>query len=170
MPQRFSKNDEDETKFLAVWEALMADTFQDLQDFFENVNQSRELGTALYDAQVVDVWKILERNFFINIFDKLVSSGYTAGAIDTYCRVIYALFGDTAEIVVENENPMEITIGVVAEYLGLADWFSAGGAWMSGGDFDIAFRTFLNDIPTSQMNSLLRAITNAGTKVNFNLN
>lgn len=170
MVQKFGKNDELEEKFFAVWEGLVDQTFQDLQDFFDNVEKSPELGTALYDANSVEVWNILEKSFFVKIFDQLISSGYTAGAIDTYCMVIYALFGEDTEITIET-NPLEITIGIVAEYTNTAVWRSRFGNVMTtrGGNV-LAFRTLLVNIPRSQLNSLLRAITNAGTKVNFNLN
>jgi len=171
MAQKFSKNDADENKFFAVWEAMLAQTFSDLEDYFDNVYQSKELGGALHDAQAVDVWNILERTFFVKIFDQLISSGYTAGAVDTYCRVIYALFGDSTEITVELDNPLEVTIGIVTEYSNLTNWLSKSGNVMLTREGNrILFRTLLNNIPQSQLSSLLRAITNAGTKLNFNLN
>lgn len=170
MVQKFA-NDSDENKFFAVWEALLEDTFADLDDWFENVYKTPELGNALHDADAVEVWGILEKKFFVKIFDTLIESGYTAGAIDTYCRVIYALFGDTTEIVISATNPLEITINVVAEYQNFANWFSKAGARMfTKGGFGIVFKTLLTDIPRSQLLSLIKAMTNAGTKVNFNLN
>jgi len=170
MAQKFSKNDADENKFFAVWEAMIAQTFVDLEAYFENVEKSPALGNALWEAQAVDVWKILEQSFFVKIFDELVKSGYTAGAVDTYCRVIYALFGESTEITIE-VNPMEITIGIVAEYSGLSPWFNKYGNLMISKEGNvILFKTLLTDIPRTQLSSLLRAITNAGTKVNFNLN
>lgn len=171
MVQKFSKNDSDENKFLAVWEAMLEQTFDDLNNYLENVYTSPELGRALHDAAAVDVWSILEKNFFVKIYPTLIESGYTAGAIDTYCRVIYALFGESTEITVSVINPMEITIGIVAEYQNLARWVTrAGYRMLTKDDSRIIFKTLLTDIPRSQLSSLLKAITNAGTKVNFNLN
>jgi len=119
----------------------------------------------------VEVWSMLEKNFFVKIFDQLVKSGYTAGAIDTYCRVIYALFGESTEITVSIDNPLEITIGIVAEYSNFTTWITKlGNVMLTRDGARIAFRTLLTDIPQSQLSSLFRAITNAGTKVNFNLN
>lgn len=170
MPQKFSKNDPDENKFLAVWEAMLQGTFDDLTEYFENVDNSPALGNALSEANAVDVWSILEKSFFVKVFGALISSGYTVGAIDTYCRVIYALFGDSTEIFIE-ANPMEITINIVAEYQNFAHWLTRTGDRMLTRDGDsIVFRTLLTDIPRSQLLSLIKAITNAGTKVNFNLN
>jgi hypothetical protein len=170
MVQKFSQNDAEEDKFFAVWEAMIEQTFTDLEEYFENVDQSPALGNALYDANSVEVWNILEKSFFLKIFDTLISSGYTAGAVDTYCRVIYALFGDETEITIET-NPLEITIGIVAEYSNTAIWRSKGGNVMTTREGNVlAFRTLLTNIPRTQLSALLRAITNAGTKVNFNLN
>lgn len=170
MAQKFSKNDPDENKFFAVWEAMLQGTFDDLEEYFDNVDKSPALGNALWEAQVVDVWKILEKSFFVKIFDELIKSGYTVGAVDTYCRVIYALFGGSTEITIET-NPLEITIGIQAEYQNFGRWITKSGFSMFTKTSNaIIFRTLLNDIPRSQLSSLLRAITNAGTKVNFNLN
>jgi hypothetical protein len=170
MAQKFSKNDPDENKFFAVWEAMLAQTFVDLEEYFDNVNASPALGNALWEAKAVDVWEILEKTFFIKIFDNLILAGYNAGAVDTYCRVIFALFGEGTEIIIES-NPLEITIGVVGEYNNFADWISQAGENMLTKEADqIVFKTLLTDIPRNQLLSIIRAITNAGTKVNFNLN
>jgi hypothetical protein len=169
MAQKFAKNDADENKFFAVWEAMLDQTFLDLEVYFENVDKSPALGNALWEAKAVDVWEILEKSFFVKIFDELVKAGYTAGAVDTYCQVIYTLF-DSTEITIEI-NPMEITIGIVAEFSNTAVWRSRlGNIIKTRGNNVMLFRTLLNNIPRSQLSSLLRAMTNAGTKVNFNLN
>lgn len=170
MAQKFSKNDPDENKFFAVWEAMLAQTFVDLEEYFDNVNASPALGNALWEAKAVDVWEILEKTFFIKIFDNLILAGYNAGAVDTYCRIIYNLFGQGTEIIIES-NPLEITIGVIAEFQSFANWITRTGDRMFDREGDrIVFRTLLTDIPRSQLSSIIRAITNAGTKVNFNLN
>jgi len=171
MAQKFSKNDPDEDKFIAVWEAMLEQTFIDLNAYFDNAYQSPELGNALWEASTVEVWEILEKSFFVKIFDSLIFSGYTAGAVDTYCRVIYELFGGSTVITVSATNPLEITIGIVAEYTNFAGWITRMGDRMftRAGD-RIVFQTLLNDIPQSQFLSIIRAITNAGTKVNINLN
>jgi hypothetical protein len=72
---------------------MLQETFADLQNYFTNVEKSKELGEALWEAQVVDVWKIIEKKFFVKIFDELIKAGYYAGTIDTYCRILFALFG-----------------------------------------------------------------------------
>jgi len=169
MVQKFS-NDAEENKFFAVWEALLAGTFADLEDYFDNVYQTPELGNALYDSNAVEVWGILEKKFFLKIFHELIESGYTAGAIDTYCQILYTLFGDTTAITIES-NPLEITINVVAEYQSFANSFTKSGyrRFTKSGHARI-FKTLLTDIPQSQLLSLLKAMTNAGTKINFNLN
>ena len=170
MVQKFS-NDSAENKLFAVWEALLAGTFADLEDFFENVYKTPELGIALYDSQAVEVWGILEKKFFLKIFTALIESGYTAGVVDTYCQVIYLLFGNTTSIVISATNPLEINIDIVAEYQNFSNFFSKTGFRMfTKNGFAIVFKTLLNDIPRSQLASLFKAMTNAGTKVNFNLN
>jgi len=45
MPQKFAKNDTDENKFIAVWEAMLQGTFDDLTEYFENAYKSPELAT-----------------------------------------------------------------------------------------------------------------------------
>jgi hypothetical protein len=170
MVQKFS-NDQEENKFFEVWEGLLAGTFADLEDFFENVYKSPELANALYDSQAVEVWGILEKKFFLKIFATLIESGYTAGVVDTYCNVIYLLFGNTTNIEILATNPLEINIDIVAEYQNFSNFFTKTGYRMfTKSGFAIVFKTLLTDIPRSQLTSLLKAMTNAGTKVNFNLN
>jgi len=171
MAQKFSKNDSDENKFFAVWEAMLEETFADLQNYFTNVEKSKELGEALWEAQVVDVWKIIEKKFFVKIFDELIKAGYFAGTIDTYCRILFALFGEDADINIVIESPLELTINVTAEYSNFAQFITqSGGAIITAGGFPIVFTTLLNDISESQITALLNSIKNAGTKVNFILN
>jgi hypothetical protein len=170
MVQKFA-NDQDENKFLAVWEATLAGTFTDLNNFFQNVYKVPELGNSLYTANAVEVWGILEKKFFVKIFPTLIEAGFTAGVVDTYCRVLYALFGETTEITISASNPLEITINVIAEYQNFANFFSSTGSKMlTKNGFGIIFKTLLTDIPRSQLISLIKAMTNAGTKINFNLN
>ena len=170
MVQKFA-NDQDENKFFAVWNALLADTFTDLQNFFTNVYKTPELGNALYDSQAVEVWGILEKKFFLKIYAKLIESSYSAGAIDTYCNIIYLLFGNSTNITISTINPLELNINVVAEYQNVADFFTRTGYQMFTFDgFALTFQTLLTDIPESQLISLIKAMTNAGTKINFNLN
>ena len=169
MVQKFA-NDIEENKFINVWETLINDTFADLENYFENVYKTPELGNALHDGSAVEVWEILEKKFFVKIFSSLIESGYSAGTIDTYCRILYILFGETTQIIFET-NPLEITINVVAEYQSFANAFTKSGyrRFTKSGHARI-FKTLLTDIPQSQLLSLLKAMTNAGTKINFNLN
>lgn len=170
MVQKFSNNDPDEEKFFAVWEALLQMTFNDLSEYFENLETSPALGNALYDAKAVEVWGILEKSLFIKIFDELIKSGYNVGTVDSYCRVIYALFGASTQITIES-NPLEITIGIIAEYSNVANWLTRAGERMfTRNGYAIVFKTLLNDVSRSQLREILKSITNAGTKVNFNLN
>ena len=171
MAQKFSKNDPDENKFFAVWEAMIAQTFTDLNAYFADVDKSPALGNALWEANAVDVWGIIEQSFFVSIFDELIKAGYTAGAVDTYCRIIYALFGDTADIEIIIENPLEITINADVQYTNFAQWITkAGNTMLTREDDNIVFRTLLVDIPQSQLFKLINSIKNAGTKLNFNFN
>lgn len=169
MVQKFA-NDTEENKFYNVWEALLADTFADLENYFDDVYKSPELGNALHDGSAVEVWEILEKKFFVKIFASLIEAGYSAGAIDTYCNILYILFGETTEITFAN-SPLEITINITAEYQNYANFFTKTGYRMFTKDgFALIFKTLLTDIPRSQLLSLLNAMTNAGTKLNFNLN
>lgn len=171
MAQKFARNDENEDKFIAVWEALLAQTFTDLEAYLENVDKSPALGNALWEAQKVDVWGIIEKSFFVKIFDELIKAGYTAGAIDTYCQILYALFGDETDIEIIIGNPMELTINVEAEYTNFSNWITKAGDTMLTREGDnIVFRTLLVDIPQSQVRRLINSIKNAGTKVIYNFN
>lgn len=171
MVQKFSKDDPNENKFLAVWEALIAETAADLDEYFENAYGSIELGNALSDAQAVEVWSLLEKSFFSKIYNELISAGYTSGAVDTYCRILIALFGEDTDITITILNPLEINFGIVASFSNLATWIDQTNAQMKTQDnFIFAFKTLLTNIPKSQLYALLRAITSAGTKATFNLN
>tara|TARA_R110000850_G_C9861724_1_gene456348 strand:+ start:247 stop:762 length:516 start_codon:yes stop_codon:yes gene_type:complete len=171
MAQKFSKNDSDENKFFAVWEAMLDQTFVDLNAYFSKVDQSPALGNALWEANAVDVWGIIEKGLFVKIFDQLISAGYNAGAIDTYCRIIYALFGNNTVIDFVIDSPMEMTINITADYSNFSQWVTrAGGKMLTRGGFKLVFRTLLQDVPNSQILSILESISNAGTKINFNLN
>jgi len=170
MVQKFA-NDSDENKFFAVWEALLAGTFDDLLAYFENVEQSPDLGDAMWESSTVEVWGIIEKSFFVKIFDELIKSGYFIGAIDIYCQILFALFGDETEIEIIIESPMELTINVTAEYSNFAQFITQSGSpIITAGGFPLVFTTLLNDIPQSQILALLQNIKSAGTKVNFNLN
>lgn len=171
MAQKFSRNDADENKFFAVWEAILEQTFADLEDYFADVNKAPALGNALWEAQAVEVWGIIEKSFFVKIFDELITAGYNPGAIDTYCQILFALFGDETEIEIIIDSPMELTINVVAEYSNFAQFITqSGNPIITAGGFPIVFTTLLNDIPQSQILALLENIKSAGTKVTFNLN
>jgi len=171
MVQKFSRNDADEDKFIAVWEAMLEQTFADLAEYFANADKSPALGNALWEANAVDVWGIIERSFFIKIFDELIKAGYNAGSIDSYCRILYALFGAETAIEIVINGPLDLTINVTAEYENLALWLSKAGEIMLSKEGDLLFfKTFLTDIPLSQLQSIIRAIANAGTKITLNLN
>lgn len=171
MVQKFARNDPDEEKFLAVWEGMIEQTDQDLQDYFDNVDKSPALGNALWEAGAVDVWGIIEKRFFVKIFDELIKAGYNAGTIDSYCRIIYALFGEETEIEIVIVSPLELTVNVNAEYTNIVKWVTKTGNRMKTKDgFFIGFRTLLVDIPRGQVRSIIKAISNAGTKGTFNFN
>lgn len=171
MAQKFSRNDVDEDKFIAVWEAMLAQTFADLENYFDNVEKSPVLGNALWEANAVDVWGIIEKSFFVKIFDELIKAGYNVGSVDSYCQILYALFGEETEIEITITSALEIAINVVAEYENLALWLSKAGEVMLSKEGDVLFfKTFLTDIPFSQLQSIVRAISSAGTKITLNLN
>ena len=139
--------------------------------YFAGAYSSRALGGALWEASAVDVWGIIEKTFFVKIFNELIEAGYKAGTVDTYCRILYALFGDSTIIEVIINGPMDITINVDAEYSNFAQFItSSGGPMITAGGFPLVFTTLLNDISQSQILALLQNIKNTGTKLNFNLN
>jgi len=169
MVQKFSKNDPDENKFLITWQKLLEQTFADLSAYFADVEKSPALGNALWEAGAVEVWGILEKSFFVKIFDELIKAGYTAGAIDTYCRILFELLGDETIINFTIENPMELTIDIEAHYVNFFNWVTKAGDTMLTKDGDnIVFKQILNDIPQSQVIMLLNSIKNAGNKINYN--
>lgn len=171
MAQKFSRNDADEDKFIAVWQAMLEQTFLDLAEYFANVDKSPALGNALWEANLVDVWGIIEKTFFVKIFDELIKAGYTAGAVDTYCRILYALFGEAAVIDIVIDSPLELTINVDAEYTNFSNWVTrAGDTMLTRDNFNIVFQTLLLDIPQSQILALINSMKNAGTKITFNFN
>jgi len=125
----------------------------------------------LWDANAANVWNILQKSFFVKIFDELITAGYNAGAVDTYCRILYALCCETADIEIVIDSPMELTININAEYTNFADWITkAGDNMLTSEDDQIVFRTLLVDIPQSQVLALINSIKNAGTKVIYNFN
>jgi hypothetical protein len=171
MAQFFKKDDPNELKFYAVFQAMLDQTFTDLEAYFENVDKSPALGNALWEAQSVEVWKIIQKNFFIKIFDDLIKAGYNIGSVNSYVKVLKALFGGDAVISLDFPNAGEIVIDVTAEYNNFAQWITkAGDKMLTKDGFNIVFRTLLVDIPNTQVLALIKNISCAGFKVTYNFN
>ena len=61
-------NDTEENKFYNVWLQLFQQTMSDLQDYFNLVYESQLLGGLIFDNQLSEMAKIINRDLFIKTY------------------------------------------------------------------------------------------------------
>ena len=61
-------NDREENKFFNVWLQLFQQTMSDLQDYYNLVYESNLLGALIFDNQLSEIAKIINRELFIKTY------------------------------------------------------------------------------------------------------
>lgn len=169
MVQKFV-DDAEENKFFAVWEALISRTMIDLQAFFDDAYKSPELGRALYDAEGMALYNIIQRDLFVRAFYSIIEAEAVNGTIDGILNMLYAIFGADATITVD-VTPLHLIINISSQYQQKKPWVTLAqdGIYEKTGVDEIVFSRILADITDRDLYNLLLAMTNQGSYIEFTL-
>lgn len=166
----FAVNDADEQKFWRIYEALASQTIQDLENYFATAYQSKELGKVLYEEQLMPIYKILEKKLFLSAFSQILEGEKTLGSIEAYLKILYAIFGKTAQITI-TQQPLHLQIDIVAPINVHYLWKTKSELTVVAKSGDaIVFKKLLARVTDRELLAILKSTTKAGTFVEFTLN
>lgn len=167
---QFAIKDSEEIKTHAVFEKMTAQTNLDLQNYFNNAYKSLELGKAIYDLGLFPIYKLLERNLFIKAFAQIVEGEKNLGSIESYLKILYAIFGNSAQITI-TKNPLHLKIDIDAPIQVFYLWTTKDDKFIITKDGKrILFKKLLAVVSDRELLDILKATTTAGTYVEFTLN
>lgn len=167
---QFAIKDTEELKTHAVFERMTAQTNSDLQAYFDNAYKSLELGKAIYDLGLFPIYKLLERSLFIKAFSEIVEGEKNLGSIESYLKILYAIFGRTAIIEI-TKNPLHLKIDITAPIQLFYLWITKDNKYIITKDGKrILFKQLLAVVSDRELLDILKATTTAGTYVEFTLN
>lgn len=169
---QFVDKGEDELKFYEVFSAMLEKTKVDIQAYYETAYQSKTLGNILYDEKLMPIYKILPKKAFLRAYQEILEGEKTLGSVGAYLKILYALFGGSAEIIISKENPLHIKIKVTAEPQELFKWkVRHQQKYVTTKDGKIIiFKRLLGGLTNRELQQILKATTKAGTFVEFSLN
>lgn len=167
---QFAIKDEEELKFWAIYERIARKTISDLKSYFDNAYSSQELGRIIYEEQLLPIYKILEKSLFIKAFSEIVEGEKNLGTVESYLKILYAIFGKTAEITITTQ-PLHLKVDIVAPVQVFYLWITKDGKQIVTKDGKaIKFKQVLAAVSDRQLLEVLQSTTNAGTFVEFTLN
>lgn len=167
---QFAIKDEEEIKTHAIFERMTAQTNFDLQAYFNNAYKSIELGRVIYDLGLFPIYKLLERNIFIKAFAQIVEGEKNLGSIESYLKILYAIFGDSAQITV-TKNPLHLKIDIIAPIQAFYLWITKKGEYViTKSGKRILLKQGVASVSDRELLDILKATTTAGTYVEFTLN
>lgn len=174
MSYQVFKGDIVENKFIEAFKKILEQTNIDLRDFTDDAYTSYVLGGVLYDLKLIPVYNILDKSLMLKVWYKILEQFPNVGTINAYCQLIYAVFGDQAYIEVDNDNPLNLRLGVTANYQSLVFWTTkdTGELIVTQSGENIQFKSFLYSVSNRELFNLIYEMTNAGTNIDieFKLN
>lgn len=163
-------NDTEENKFYSVWLQLFQQTMADLQDYYNLVYESELLGGLIFDNQLSEMAKIINRELFIKTYWQIFNEETKNGTVDAHMYLLYAIFGSTATIYYERISPLVVKYWIQTNTISLEPWVTKHGEQMITKDGDaLMFRSLLSGLTNAELANLLKATANYGGYVEFEI-
>lgn len=167
---QFAVNDTEEQQFWRIYQGIAKQTLADIEAYFLNAYSSPELGRVLYDQQLLPIYKVLEKSLFVRAFSQIVEGEKNLGTIEGYLKILYAIFGEDAEITITS-TPLHLQIDIVAPVQKYYLWHTRAGQQLITRDGrNLVLKRVLAEVTNRELLAILKATTNAGTFVEFTLN
>lgn len=163
-------NDSEENRFFTVWLQLFQQTMADLQDYFNLVYESQLLGGLIFDNQLSEIAKIINRDLFIKTYWQIFNEETKNGTVDAHLYILYAIFGSNATIYVDQISPLYVKYFIQTNTINLESWITKHGEQMitKAGD-RLMFRSLLSGLTNAELANLLKATANYGEYLDFEI-
>lgn len=163
-------NDSEENKFFNVWLTLFQQTMSDLQDYYNLVYESNLLGELIFDNNLSEIAKIINRELFIKTYWQIFNEESKNGTVDAHLYMLYAIFGANATIYVEQTGPLCVKYLIQTNTITLYEWLTKQGDQMITSQGDrLMFRTLLSGLTNAELANLLKATANYGEFLDFEI-
>lgn len=163
-------NDKEENKFFNVWLQLFQQTMSDLQDYYNLVYESNLLGALIFDNQLSEIAKIINRELFIKTYWQIFNEETKNGTVDAHLYILYAIFGSNATIFVEQVSPLYVRYLIQTNTITLNNWLTKQGDQMVTKNGDrLMFRSILSGLTNAELENLLKATANYGEYLDFEI-
>lgn len=163
-------NDVEENKFFNVWLQLFQQTMSDLQDYYNLVYESNLLGALIFDNQLSEIAKIINRELFIKTYWQIFNEETKNGTVDAHLYILYAIFGSNATIFVEQVSPLYVRYLIQTNTITLNNWLTKQGDQMVTKNGDrLMFRSLLSGLTNAELENLLKATANYGEYLDFEI-
>lgn len=163
-------NDSEENKFFSVWLQLFQQTMSDLQDYFNLVYESQLLGGLIFDNQLSEISKIINRDLFIKTYWQIFNEETKNGTVDAHLYILYAIFGSNATIYVDQISPLYVKYLIQTNTINLESWITKHGEQMITSEGDrLMFRSLLSGLTNAELANLLKATANYGEYLDFEI-
>lgn len=163
-------NDTEENKFYSVWLQLFQQTMTDLQDYFNLVYESNLLGGLIFDNQLSEIAKIINRDLFIKTYWQIFNEETKNGTVDAHLYILYSIFGSNATIYVDEVSPLYVKYLIQTNTINLIEWLTKHGEQMITKSGDrLMFRSLLSGLTNAELANLLKATANYGELLDFEI-
>lgn len=168
-------NDREENKFFNVWLQLFQQTMSDLQDYYNLVYESNLLGALIFDNQLSEIAKIINRELFIKTYWQIFNEETKNGTVDAHLYILYAIFGSNATIYVDQVSPLYVRYLIQTNTITLNNWLTKQGDQMVTKNGDrLMFRSILSgltnaELTNAELENLLKATANYGEYLDFEI-
>lgn len=167
---QFVDGEEDELTFWTIFQRLVKQVQNDIEQYYLTAYKSYELGRILYEEQLMPIYKVLEEKLFIKAFSEILEGEKILGSVCGYLKILYAIFGRDAQINITTQ-PLHLKIDIVAPIQKRYFWKTKEGKHMITKDGKkIVFKQLLAEVTDRELLQILKAMTKAGTFVEFTLN
>lgn len=163
-------NDTEENKFYSVWLQLFQQTMTDLQDYFNLVYESHLLGGLIFDNQLSEIAKIINRDLFVKTYWQIFNEETKNGTVDAHLYILYSIFGSNATIYVDEVSPLYVKYLIQTNTINLIEWLTKHGEQMITKSGDrLMFRSLLSGLTNAELANLLKATANYGELLDFEI-
>lgn len=164
------RGDDFETRFYNVWLSLWNQTMVDLQSYYNLAYESNALGAFLFENDLAQIARAISKDLFIKTYWQLFKEQEKNGTYDTHMYLLYAIFGGDSTIYVENPAPLHVIYNIATKTQDKADWVTrAGDNVITRSGDQITFRTLVLDLNNEEIQAILKATSNYGEYLEFNI-
>lgn len=180
MSVQYFKGDDNEKKFDASAQTILAALSNQLDEFFAGAYRCKPLGDLLWENNRAPLAKAIKQEVFRDAFAEIFDAFLVAGTFESYISVFKKIFGEAVEVTFTVPGPGILDIDIVADgfeasnfiarHIEGADYVYDNVVYLDGdGTDNIVFQTVKGFTAQYELEQMLKEMVPIGISTHITL-